>query len=139
MTLKVTNITKFFVVYALFEGEKHGYEIMKQIEKATGEKPSASQIYPFLQKLKDNDLVEVEKRGGRGKKVYKLTGSGEEFVQGKLKMFSNIISATVEKDLTTCAHCGCKVYEGAYTEEINGEELAFCCEHCAASYKETHE
>lgn len=44
----------------------------------------------------------------------------------------------IKEDLTTCAHCGCKVYEGAYKEEINGKELAFCCKHCARSYKKSH-
>jgi hypothetical protein len=34
-----------------------------------------------------------------------------------------------------CAHCGCKIYEGSYREEINGKEMSFCCIHCANHYK----
>ena len=37
-----------------------------------------------------------------------------------------------------CAHCGCKVLEGSgYSERIKDRELAFCCIHCAASYKQS--
>ncbi|MFB6215880.1 MAG: PadR family transcriptional regulator, partial [Candidatus Aenigmatarchaeota archaeon] len=100
-----------------------------------GERPSSSQIYPFLSKLEDEGLVEVDETGERRKKVYKLTDEGDAYVETKLEMFSDIITETLEKNLTTCAHCGCKVYEGGHTEEVDGEELKFCCKHCAESYQ----
>jgi len=38
--------------------------------------------------------------------------------------------------LYVCAHCGCKVYEGACQETMDGEELSFCCTHFACSNRE---
>ncbi len=134
MPVKVRNMVKMLVIFSLWQGKKHGYELMNEVEKKTGKRPSASQIYPFLEKLMDNNLIEVEEEGGRGKKVYRLTEKGIEFVEKKLDIFSDIIAATIEKDLSVCAHCGCKVYEGGIKKVIDEEELKFCCEHCAESY-----
>ncbi|MBS7641407.1 hypothetical protein KEJ12_07205 [Candidatus Bathyarchaeota archaeon] len=45
------------------------------------------------------------------------------------------MSVAIEPSLEVCANCGCKVYEGGHREVINGKEMAFCCVHCAESYK----
>lgn len=133
--MKVSNVTKLLTLVHLYRDSRHGYEIMDSIEEQTGERPSSSQIYPFLNKLKDEGLVEVEETGNRKKKVYKLTDEGTTYVESKLEMFSEVISSTIEKDLTACAHCGCKVYEGGYEEKVGDRKLKFCCRHCAESYK----
>lgn len=134
MSVEVRNIVKMMIIFSLYQGKKHGYEIMNEIEESTGKRPSASQIYPFLTKLEENNLIEVDETGDRGKKVYSLNSEGTDFVERKLDMFSEIISSTIEKNLSVCAHCGCKVYEGGVTEESDGEDLRFCCKHCAKSY-----
>lgn len=33
-----------------------------------------------------------------------------------------------------CATCGRKIIERPVKKDVNGEELVFCCEHCAAAY-----
>ncbi|MEE8168312.1 MAG: hypothetical protein V3T58_05525, partial [Candidatus Hydrothermarchaeales archaeon] len=91
--------------------------------------------YPFLMKLKENGLIKIDETGDRDKKVYVLTEKGVIFVKKKFEMFGDIVTATIEKNLTKCAHCGCEVYKGGYDEEINGEMLTFCCMHCARTYK----
>lgn len=133
--IKVTNIVKFHMLFLLYQRPVHGYELMAEIEKLVGSKPSASQIYPFLSTLKENSLIAIKEEAERDKKVYELTEKGKRFVEKKLEMFGGIISATIEKDLTTCAHCGCRVYSGGYEETIEGEKLTFCCMHCAGTYK----
>ncbi|MFQ6136503.1 MAG: PadR family transcriptional regulator [Candidatus Hydrothermarchaeales archaeon] len=133
--IEVTNLTKFYALLLLYQGPRHGYELIKEIEEHTSKKPSTSQIYPLLTKLKENGLIEIEETGDREKKIYKLTGPGRKFVKKKFEMFGGIISATIEKDLTKCAHCGCEVYKGGYEEIIDGEKITFCCIHCAKSYK----
>ncbi len=55
------------------------------------------------------------------------------------KRFSELVSIAIEPSLYVCAHCGCKVYAGGYREFIDGKETAFCCMHCAHSYKEEKE
>ncbi len=133
--IEITNLTKFYSLILLYQGPKHGYELIKEIEEHTGKKPSTSQIYPFLAKLQEKKLIKVEKRGEREKKVYIMTKEGEKFVKKKFEMFGGIISATIEKDLNKCAHCGCEVYRGGYEEVIKGEKITFCCMHCAGSFK----
>jgi DNA-binding PadR family transcriptional regulator len=133
--VKVTNMVKFFCLLLLHQGPKHGYELIKEIEGNLGKKPSTGQIYPFLTTLLENNLIRTKVEGDREKKTYELTKEGRKFVDKKLALFGGIISATVEKDLSTCAHCGCKVYSGGHEEVIESEKLTFCCMHCAATYK----
>src|SRR3972149_5341703 len=133
--VKVTNMVKFFSLILLYQGPKHGYELIKEIESQIERKPSTGQIYPFLNTLLENRLIKTKEEGDRDKKIYELTKEGRKFVEKKLEMFGGIISATIEKDLSTCAHCGCRVYSGGYEEEIDGEKMTFCCTHCAATYK----
>ena len=75
--------------------------------------------------------------GEKEKKVFELTEKGKELATGLFKRFAELVSVAIEPSLYVCAHCGCKIYEGAHRETIEGETLAFCCVHCAASYKET--
>lgn len=136
MQPNIQNVNKLLIVFSLSEGKKHGYEIIKEIEKKTGKKPSTSQVYPFLNKMYKNKLIKINETGERGKKIYSLTEKGEKYIETKFKMFSDIVESTISKDLTTCAHCGCRVYDGGHKEELENETLNFCCEHCANSYKD---
>lgn len=133
--VKVTNMVKFFSLLLLYQGPKHGYDLIIEIESQIGKKPSTGQIYPFLNTLLENELIRTKEEGDREKKTYELTKEGRKFVERKLEMFGGVISATIEKDLSTCAHCGCQVYSGGHEEVIKGEKHTFCCMHCASTYK----
>lgn len=61
------------------EDGKTGSELAEEIENTIGSKPSYGSIYPILQKLRDKNLVEVEKEGKE--KRYSLSERGEEFVE----------------------------------------------------------
>ena len=132
-----TNLTKFYTLHLLDEGPKHGYEIMDELGKRLGKKPSAGQIYPLLKNFKKSGLItqKIVKTGDRQKKVYTLTERGRTTADRMMYSFSAIISAILEPKLTKCAHCGCKVYEGGHREKIGDRTLMFCCVHCANSYK----
>ena len=60
----------------LSEEPMHGYQIIREItERSAGVwKPSAGSVYPTLQMLADEGLVEVSEQDG--KKVYSLTEEG---------------------------------------------------------------
>jgi len=132
-----TSLTKFYTLQLLKDGPMHGYEIMEELGKKIGKKPSPGQIYPLLKNFKRSGLVrqKVMMVGERGKKVYTLTKDGETAATRMMNSFSDIVSAILEPRLTKCAHCGCKVYEGGHREQIEGKTLMFCCVHCAHSYK----
>lgn len=134
---RITNLTKFYTLLLLNEGPKHGYEIMVELGKKIGKKPSAGQIYPLMKSLRKKDLVTCKTMlsGGRKRKVYALTRKGKKTCLELMFRFSDLVSIVLEPRLTKCAHCGCKVYEGGHKERVGGRALMFCCVHCAHSYK----
>ena len=96
-------------------------------------KISASHVYPFLKELKENYFVNSRQLGRE--KIYNLTEKGARFVNETLMKFNEVIQESLKTKLTKCVHCGCEVYNNKYTEIINGNKLAFCCCHCAESYR----
>jgi|TARA_B100001964_G_C14069673_1_gene525284 DNA-binding PadR family transcriptional regulator len=136
--IKVTNMIKFYTLSLLATGPKHGYELMKELENKLNRKISASNVYPFLDSLIKNKLIEIKKTGNREKKIYHLTAEGKKFTKQMFNRFGDLIDIAIEPKLTTCAHCSCKVYEGGHTEKFKSKTLKFCCIHCAGSYKKHH-
>lgn len=66
------------ILQLLAEEPMHGYQIIREIETRSHGvwKPSAGSVYPTLQMLADEGLVEVEEAEGR--KTYRLTDAGRE-------------------------------------------------------------
>lgn len=64
------------VLALLAEQPMHGYQIIREIEERSGGawKPSAGSVYPTLQLLSDEGLIEAAEAGGR--KTYSLTEAG---------------------------------------------------------------
>lgn len=60
----------------LADGPKHGYELMKLLERRSGGiyRASAGTIYPTLQQLEDEGVVVADAQ--EGKRVYKITDEG---------------------------------------------------------------
>ncbi len=133
----VSNFARFYILTILYEGPTHGYDIMSKYQERVGKRISPGLVYPFLQKMEEKGYVEIEidAVGEKERKVYHLTQEGESFTHRLFTRFANIVSTALEPSLDVCAHCGCKVYEGAHIEKINGREMSFCCVHCANHYK----
>jgi DNA-binding PadR family transcriptional regulator len=64
------------ILSLLDEGPKHGYQLMKEMQERSGGlyRPSAGTVYPTLQLLEDEGLIESEKKDGR--RVYSITDAG---------------------------------------------------------------
>ena len=64
------------ILSLLAEGPKHGYQLMKEMKDRSGGmyRASAGSVYPTLQQLEDEGLIESEQKDGR--RVYKLTVAG---------------------------------------------------------------
>ncbi|MGW4946795.1 PadR family transcriptional regulator [Actinoplanes sp. NPDC004185] len=62
----------------LLERPMHGYEMIQELESRTGGiwRPSPGSVYPTLQLLEDEGLIEAEAAGGR--KRFTLTDAGRE-------------------------------------------------------------
>jgi len=137
----LSDFSRFYILTILYEGPAHGYSIISQFKKRVKKEISPSLVYPFLEQLETRGLVKhkLEPVGDKVKKVFELTEEGRELCTCLFKRFAGLVSIAIEPSLSVCAHCGCKVYEGAYREVIDGKEMAFCCMHCARSYKECEE
>jgi len=70
------NNVRAAILALLTERPMHGYEMIKEIDTRTGGvwSPSPGSIYPTLQLLEDEGLIEAAAEGGR--KSYHLTDAG---------------------------------------------------------------
>lgn len=132
--VKVNNLIKFFILLAL-NNPKHGYGIIKELERSLNRKISASQIYPFLNQLKKNDYVRVRIYGKKKiKKIYTLTNEGKKFVNSLLTRLGIFIDAAIKARLKKCAHCNCEIYSEGYKKKFGKKKLIFCCKYCAKAF-----
>jgi DNA-binding PadR family transcriptional regulator len=133
----VSDFSRFYILTILYENPAHGYEIMSKFKERVGKTLSPGLIYPFLSLLEKRGLISYESQmvGEKERKKYHLTKEGIEFANKNFIRFASIISTALEPSLSVCAHCGCKVYEGAHMEEIDGKNIVFCCIHCASHHK----
>jgi DNA-binding PadR family transcriptional regulator len=74
------------ILALLQEGPRNGYQIMSDIEERTSGawRPSPGAVYPALQALADEGLIEGEESGGR--RTFGLTDAGREYVQRNPEM-----------------------------------------------------
>ena len=64
------------ILSLLEAGPKHGYQLMKEMQERSGGlyRASAGSVYPTLQQLEDEGMIESERESGR--RVYRLTPLG---------------------------------------------------------------
>jgi DNA-binding PadR family transcriptional regulator len=69
---------KYDILAILWDGPRHGYDIMLTIEEKRGFRPSPGSIYPALQMLEEGDFLTGQDVDG--KRVYTITGKGSELL-----------------------------------------------------------
>ncbi len=133
----LTNLTKLYIFVLLHESPRHGYELIEELGKRTGKKPSAGQIYPLLKKLEKKNYVKLDlkKSNKKTRKVYKLMPEGKKSLLDLLAKLSGLLNTVIEEKLVVCAHCECEIYRGVYKQKFGDKMLSFCCKSCAYSYK----
>src|SRR5262250_3707259 len=69
------------ILALLREGPRNGYQIMSEIEERSDGawRPSPGAVYPALQQLADEGLIEAEESGGR--RTFRLTDEGRRYVE----------------------------------------------------------
>ncbi len=132
----ISDFARFYILTILYEGPTHGYGILRKFQSRVGKKISPGIVYPFLQRLEEKGLVDqnIEMVGEKERKVHHLTEEGTALCNRLFQRFAHLVAVAIEPSLDVCAHCGCKIYEGGHRQTVEGEELVFCCSHCAASY-----
>jgi DNA-binding PadR family transcriptional regulator len=69
------------ILALLQEGPRNGYQIMSEIEERSGGawRPSPGAVYPALQQLADEGLIEAEEASGR--RSFSLTDAGRRYIE----------------------------------------------------------
>jgi len=87
----------FYVLFALADGEKHGYAIMQETSSLSGGKfrMGPGTLYTTLQRLLDLDLIE-EVEGSRNaadsrRRYYRLTGHGKVLLESELARMDTVV------------------------------------------------
>jgi len=132
-----SDMVRSSILIMLYERPLHGYAIMSRVKNRLGKTVSPSLIYPFLHQLEEKGLVSSSLKpvGRKPKKVYELTDEGRELATLLFKRLASLVAVAIEPNLTICAHCGAKLYEGGHKEVIDGKEIMFCCVHCFEAYR----
>lgn len=129
--IKINSLINFYIFLLLEQKPRHGYELIKELERKLGQEVSASRIYPFLEKMRKEKLIAVKSTGEREKKIYALTAQGKKLAEKLLARFSDLMEAAISRKLSKCHHCGCEVYGRAYVKRVGGKTRKFCCRYCA--------
>ncbi len=69
---------KYDILSILWDGPRHGYDLMLTIEEQRGYRPSPGSVYPALQMLEEGDFLTG--KDVDGKRVYTITDKGSELL-----------------------------------------------------------
>jgi DNA-binding PadR family transcriptional regulator len=69
---------KYDILSILWDGPRHGYDIMLTMEEQRGFRPSPGSVYPALQMLEEGDFLTGKEIDG--KRVYTITDKGSELL-----------------------------------------------------------
>jgi len=93
----VHGIEKPLILWLLSRQPRHGYELINEFRRLTGQKLKPSMIYPFLHWLEDEGFAVSEwvKRSGRNLRCYRLTEKGENMLTKLRSFFSKSIKEII--------------------------------------------
>lgn len=85
--------SRLLVLEVLKKRPMHGYEVSREISEIFNQcyEPSPGVIYPTLQRLEDEEYVELVHENG--KKVYRITKNGLKFLEEKGELVESLLEA----------------------------------------------
>lgn len=94
----------FFILFALADGEKHGYAIMQQVRTLSEDKVpmGPGTLYTTIQRLLDLELIEETAPGGRDderRRYYRLTRAGKALLQAEISRMDAVLKIAQKKKL----------------------------------------
>ena len=97
----------FFILFALADGDKHGYAIMQTVSRISSSqfRMGPGTLYTTIQRLLDLGLiVETEGAGGQSdhenrRRYYKLTRTGKAVLAADLGRMESVVRLAREKKL----------------------------------------
>ncbi|MER3395940.1 MAG: hypothetical protein C4318_00515 [Acidimicrobiia bacterium] len=109
---------KWFLLYLLSEGARHGYQLLKDIERKTGGayRPSPGMLYPNLAALEEAGYVKAEEDEGR--RVYYLTKAGEGVLRHKSRRVREAVKRVERRQLTPSEKRRSRALVGELEEDL---------------------
>jgi DNA-binding PadR family transcriptional regulator len=91
------GLEKPLILWLISQGPKHGYELIKEVKRLTGQKLKPGVLYPLLYQLEGEGFLAGEwvRRGRRELKCYRLTEKGKTFLAKVRSLFSNPIRRVI--------------------------------------------
>ena len=88
---------ELLILAILEDGQRHGYEIARQIERRSRGAISfhVASLYPMLYRLEGRGLIEgrwVEKAGQRRRRYYRLTSEGAEVLAAQRSLWQEFFA-----------------------------------------------
>jgi DNA-binding PadR family transcriptional regulator len=96
--------TVFYILFALAEGEKHGYAIMKEVEKVSGGQFTLgpATLYTTIQRLLQLGLIEETSTvsdSERRRRCYRLSRPGQEAFEAELTRMKSLVRSAQRRKL----------------------------------------
>jgi DNA-binding PadR family transcriptional regulator len=91
------GLEKPLILWLISQGPRHGYELIKEVKRLTGQKLKPSVLYPTLYQLEGEGFLAGEwvRRGRRELKCYRLTEKGKTLFAKVRGLFSNPIRRVI--------------------------------------------
>ena len=97
----------FFVLFALTDGQKHGYAIMQDVRGLSDEKfrLGPGTLYSTIQRLLEFDLIEETEGTGepsdheKRRRYYQLTGMGRTVLDAEISRMDSVVRLARRKRL----------------------------------------
>lgn len=105
MHLPLTEVT-YFILLSLAPAPRHGYAIMKDVERLSQGRVSLSTgtLYGALKRLLEQGWIvrtqdAEENENGRERKAYSLTSLGQSILQAEIERLNSLLDAASRKNL----------------------------------------
>jgi DNA-binding PadR family transcriptional regulator len=90
----------FHILLALVDGPRHGYDIMKEVERETEHRVhvEVGTLYRILARLHDDGLLQEAELDGR-RRNYSLTDLGRRAVQSEAERLADVVGRLRSRNL----------------------------------------
>lgn len=94
----------FYILFALAEGEKHGYAIMKEVNEISGGQftMGPGTLYTTIQRLLELGLIEETSTSSdseRRRRYYRLIGRGRQTLEAELNRMESLVRSAQRRKL----------------------------------------
>ncbi|HYD35176.1 MAG TPA: helix-turn-helix transcriptional regulator [Vitreimonas sp.] len=93
--------SEFYILLSLAIKQRHGYEIMKQVEQDSGQKVllGPGTLYGSIKRMLHSDLIEEIAGDNPRRKYYALTEKGRKSLSSELERYNDAVELAKRKNL----------------------------------------